>query len=112
NLRVSAPALKSLNRFIDKDKLWPVNYSGLTRYEDPYPWPVGWTERSSAEGWRKIPPVEKFYDADNLEAMVYRFGAAHGLYLRETVERYRRGKPSESSFEERICKGHIVWKLN
>jgi beta-mannosidase len=112
NLRVSPPAMKSLRRFVEKDKLWPANYSGLTRYEDPYPWPDGWTERSSAEGWKKIPPIERFYDADNPESMVYKFGAAHGLFLRETVERYRRGRPSENVLGERECKGHIVWKLN
>lgn len=112
NLRTSIPKLSSLKRFVDENKLWPSDYTGLLKYGDEYPWPVGWTEVTTADSWKKIAQIEKFYDAANIEEAIYRFGAAYALYLRENVERYRRGKPWWNSFGDRICKGHLVWKLN
>lgn len=112
NLRVAPPAVKSLRRFMSAEKLWPKGYSGTVSYDEPYAWPSTWSRYTSAEGYRKIPPIENFYESSDLESTVYKYGAAYGSYLKETVERYRRGRPSQSADDELICKGHIVWKLN
>src|SRR5690606_29449518 len=101
NLRVSPPALKSLKRFVDPEQLWPAHYTGRVKHGNSDPWPPGWMARTSAEGWRKIPAVEEFYDADTPEELIYNFGAAHGKYLRKTVEQYRRGKPYDDALGER-----------
>jgi len=111
-IRTSPPSVKSFLRFMGEERAWPKDYSGLTTSRDRYPWPETWTERTTTFGWLKIPPIEQFYDADSLEAAVYRFGAAHGLYLRRIIENNRRGKPSTSPEGERICKGHFVCRWN
>jgi len=77
-----------------------------------YPWPKEWNAITSADSHLKIPPVEQFYDAYDFDSLVYRFGAAASAYLRETVERYRRGKPVWDAHGPRRCQGHLVWKLN
>ena len=39
-------------------------------------------------------------------------GTAHGEYLRERVERERRGVPDGASDGNRRCWGNMVWRLN
>ncbi|MEK3914593.1 glycoside hydrolase family 2 protein [Paenibacillus sp. FSL H7-0331] len=111
-IRTSPPSLKSFVRYMGEERAWPADYSGQITRNSKYPWPDTWTERTSAFGWRKIPPIELFYDADDLPSAVYKFGAAHGHYLRKVLENNRRGKPSESPDGERICKGHFVCRWN
>lgn len=76
------------------------------------PWPSEYETITSAESWKKIPPVEQFYEAVYPEAMIYRFGMAAGQYIQDSVERYRRGKTPENTFEKRKCRGHFIWKWN
>ncbi|WP_274650268.1 glycoside hydrolase family 2 protein [Paenibacillus humicola] len=112
-IRTSPPAEKSFLRYMGgRERAWPEGYSGLITKKDKYPWPDTWTEKTTTFGWRKIPPIEQFYDSDDLESAVYKFGAAHGLYLRKIIENNRRGKPSASPEGERICKGHFVCRWN
>ncbi|TBL80121.1 beta-mannosidase [Paenibacillus thalictri] len=111
-IRTSPPAVKSFLRYMGEDKAWPADYSGMITSRSPYPWPDTWTERTSAFGWKKIPPIELFYDSDSLESAVYKFGAAHAYYLRNIIENNRRGKPSSNPEGERICKGHFVCRWN
>lgn len=108
NLRVSLPPVRSLKRYLKTDKLpqpVPLTHGSL-------PWPEEFEKVTSAESFKKIPPIEQFYDAVNPEQMVYRFGVAAGSYLKESVERYRRGKTVSAPFAHRGCKGHLIWKLN
>ncbi|MBW7458684.1 hypothetical protein K0U00_32035, partial [Paenibacillus sepulcri] len=111
-IRTSPPAVKSFVRYMGEERAWPAGYSGMITRKDQYPWPDTWTERTTTFGWRKIPPIEQFYDSDDLESAVYKFGAAHGLYLRKIIENNRRGKPSASPEGERITKGHFVCRWN
>ena len=113
NLRVSLPCPHSMRRYlayIGEDPKTGV--TSFMRSGEDSPWPEKWNRLTSADSIHKIPPVEEFYDADTLDSLCYRFGAAAGKYLRETVERYRRGKPVWDSKGVRRCKGHFVWKLN
>lgn len=112
NTRVSTPSLKSLKRYLGNGELWPDGYSGVVRNINEPPMPQPWLERAPGGVWQRTKGIEKFYDADNPAAMVYRMGSAHALHLRRTVEGLRRGRPSDAPSENRICKGHLVWKLN
>ena len=110
NLRVALPVSHSLLRYLRMDHKPAV--TSLMRDGSDFPWPEEWNTITSADSWYKIPPVEQFYDAYDFDSMVYRFGAAAGAYLRDSVERYRRGKPVWDSHGTRRCQGHFVWKLN
>lgn len=108
NLRVCFPGEKSLKRYLQTDELpapGQQKHGGL-------PWPEEYERITSAESWKKIPPVEQFYDAGTPEEMIYRFGMAAGLYIKDAVERYRRGKRTEEAFAARRCMGHLIWKWN
>ncbi len=111
-IRASAPSLKSLLRYLPDGLAWPKGYSGMVTKDGEYPWPDTWTQRTGTQAWKKIPEIERFYDSDDLESAVYKFGAAHALYLRRILENNRRGKPSERPDGERICKGHFVCRWN
>jgi beta-mannosidase len=110
NLRVALPVSHSLMRYLRLDEKPSV--TSLMQDGSDYPWPEEWNAITSADSWYKIPPIEQFYDAADFDSMVYRFGAAAGAYLRDSVERYRRGKPVWDSQGRRRCQGHLVWKLN
>ncbi len=111
-IRASPPSLKSLLRYLPDGLAWPEGYSGMITKDSPYPWPDTWTQRTGTQAWKKIPEIERFYDSDDLESALYKFGAAHALYLRRILENNRRGKPSERPDGERICKGHFVCRWN
>ncbi|HEY5465980.1 MAG TPA: glycoside hydrolase family 2 protein [Clostridia bacterium] len=111
NLRVSLPSVKSLERYVGRENLWPEGYDGRVTLKNRDPWPAAWNHVTSAASWRKIPPIEHYYDPSTVEELVYNFGWAHGEYLRKTVEAYRRGKSWHNPFDERKCLGHLVWKL-
>jgi len=113
NLRVSLPPVRTLERYLGKENVWPKNYDGRVTHSSKYPWPDEWEHITSTASWRKIPPIERYYDPSNIEEMVYKFGWAHGDYLRDTVELYRRGnKTWRNPLEERKCNGHLIWKLH
>jgi len=110
NLRVALPVPHSLMHYLRLGKKPEV--TSLMKDGSDYPWPKEWNAITSADSYYKIPPVEQFYDAYDFDSLVYRFGAAAGSYLRDSVERYRRGKPVWDSQGQRRCHGHFVWKLN
>ena len=111
NMRVSAPPLRSMKRYVGADRVWPDGYDGRTAM-GRLPWPESWEHRSSANSQRKVPAVEEYYDAVDAESLIYAFGAAHGRYLRRSVEAHRRGRRSGDPDQARISQGHLVWKLN
>ncbi len=113
NCRVSTPALRTMKVMMKPEDLWPEGYTGLQRKNSPYPWPEAWNQYNSNFGYVKLGEIERFYDGEDLESMLYRIGWGHGYYLRSRVERYRRGYPSElGPRKERITKGHLLWKFN
>ncbi len=112
SMRTSPPGLKSLRRFIKEEDLWPAGYVDKLGYGERAPMPPAWMARASALMDYKIASIEKFYDADDPEALIYKLGAAHGLYMRETIEKCRRGRPFHDQTGERRSNGHLVWKMN
>ena len=113
NMRAFPPALHSLTRMIGQENLWPDGYTGQQRKNEDFPWPDTWRKFTSADGWRKIAPVERFYDADDVPSMIYRFQAATAVYILECVGRYRRGRPAARAQEQiRLTQGHLWWKMN
>ncbi|MDR1420288.1 MAG: hypothetical protein LBI86_07935 [Treponema sp.] len=112
NNRVSAPAKRTMKRMMKSGDLWPEGYDGLLHKNSEFPWPEEWNKYNSNQGYWKLGDIQNYYDATDLDAMLYRLGWAHGDYLRRRVERYRRGIPLENGMGNRITKGHILWKFN
>lgn len=108
NLRISFPKEESLKRYLRTETL-PVP---RPQKHGELPWPVEYERITSAESYKKIPPVEQFYVPETPEEMIYSFGMAAGSYIKDSVERYRRGKKPEETFQQRLCKGHFIWKWN
>ena len=113
NCRVSTPALRAMKVMMKPEDLWPEGYDGLQKKNSPYPWPEVWNKYNSNFGYVKLGEIERFYDAEDLDSMLYRIGWGHGYYIRSRVERYRRGYPIEQApRKERITKGHLLWAFN
>lgn len=112
NCRVSTPAKRTMKRMMKPEDLWPAGYDGLQHKNSELPWPEQWNQYNSNQGYWKLGDIESYYDATDLDAQLYRIGWGHGDYLRRRVERYRRGRPLGAASNERITKGHLLWKLN
>ena len=108
NLRVSFPGVKTLKRYLKTDTLPKPE----RQRHGSLPWPEAYEKITSAESWKKIPAIEEFYDPECAEEMVYQYGAAAGQYIKDTAERYRRGKKADNAAGERNCRGHFIWKWN
>ncbi|NYI42776.1 beta-mannosidase [Demequina lutea] len=111
-IRASPPSAKSMVRYFAGTDPYPPDYSGKITATDEYPWPSVWNKRASTEAWKKIPPIELFYDSTDLASHVHKFGAAHGQYFREILENNRRGRPSSDPDGRRTCMGHFVCRGN
>lgn len=105
------PALHSLKKFVRGD-LFPKGYTSLVKNDTELIMPKNWITRSSVGslGQRKSGPYWEFYDADNAEDMIYRFGAAAGQELRRYCEMVRRGAAEEADPGQR-SKGYVTCKL-
>ncbi len=113
NMRAYPPVYHSMVRMMGKKALWPEGERGQMTAGNIFPWPKSWRPWTSAESWKKIAPVERFYDADDVESMIYRFGGSVGKYITECVGRYRRGRSFEEREQDfRRCRGHLWWKMN
>lgn len=105
------PALHSLRKIV-RGELFPDGYTGLVKNDTELIMPKNWIERSSVGslGQRKSGPYWEFYDADTMEDMIYRFGAAAGKELRRYCEMVRRGSKYETDPAHR-SKGYVTCKL-
>ncbi|MFA9380584.1 MAG: glycoside hydrolase family 2 protein [Acetanaerobacterium sp.] len=112
NCRVSAPPLRSMQRMMSPEELWPKNYTGLMTKKQPLCWPEAWNRHNTNSGAIKVGPIENYYDADDAPSLIYRLGAAHANYIKRDVERFRRGKPASDAEGPRKTKGHLLWKFN
>ena len=111
NCLTAPPALHSLKRIVRGD-LFPEGYTSLVKHDTELIMPRNWIMRSSVGslGQRKSGPYWEFYDADNVEDMVYKFGAAAGQELRRYCEMVRRGSKEETDPSHR-SKGYVTCKL-
>ena len=111
--RISTPVLPSLRKFIAAEDLWPEDYSPLFIPGTKAPFPQTWRKYAGeSSSYRKVGPVEQFYDAWNAASVVQRIGMASSLYYQQTIERQRHGRPPDDSSSYRRCGGYLVWKLN
>ncbi len=112
NCRVSTPALKTMERMMSPEELWPSDYHPGVFRNKRLEWPESWNLHTTNEGWKKLGPVERFPDAENAEELIYRIGAAHAGYIHEQVCRFRRGYAGDEAVRERKTKGHMLWKFH
>jgi hypothetical protein len=71
-----------------------------------------WQYRSVDGSWDKIGRIEQGCDPASAGDLIRALGTAHGEYLRERVERERRGVPDGGPDGRRRCWGNLVWRLN
>jgi hypothetical protein len=111
-MRVSGPALKSMKRWIAKDKLWDQDFVDAT-----YPWkrakdlmPTAWFHRVANNLDTKAGPVHEFRDADTPCELAFKYAAAHAKAFKIGIKRSRMGRPSWSE-KPRISNAHLIWKF-
>ncbi len=133
NTRISPPLVKSLKRFIPPDQFWPegfISRSALRqrratearpqaareqRHCDASEIPPAWNQLTLGADFifGRLGPIGDFYDTgDTPDGLVYRLGAAHVRWLRDCVERYRRGYPAHDTSRTVRTRGHYLWKFN
>ncbi|MGF1451385.1 MAG: glycoside hydrolase family 2 protein [Opitutales bacterium] len=133
NTRVSTPLLKSMRRFVPNDVFWPEGFSGMAKplqmAKEALPQGLGsgdmafnfgvippaWINLTLGPNFMvgRLGPVGDFYDTgDSPEGLIYRLGAAHGKWIRQSIERFRRGRPVHDAQGPRRVNGHYLWKLN
>ncbi|HUS73118.1 MAG TPA: glycoside hydrolase family 2 protein [Sedimentisphaerales bacterium] len=110
--RASAPSLSSMKLFLSDEDLWPQGYSPAIRTPGRAAWPPMWQYRSVGGSWDKVGRVGEYCDPSNAEELIRVLGMAHGEYLRDRVERERRGVPDGSPDGNRRCWGNMIWRLN
>lgn len=76
------------------------------------PVPNTWWRRAASFFASECAPLEKFFDAENIQELVYRINAATAWFFKDDLERIRRGKPHYEIGEPRRCQGYIYVKLN
>ncbi|NIP55038.1 MAG: hypothetical protein GWN67_14030, partial [Phycisphaerae bacterium] len=62
--------------------------------------------------WDKVGRVGEYCDPSNAEDLIRILGMAHGEYLRDRIERQRRGVPDGKPDGNRQCWGNMIWRLN
>ena len=106
-----APVKHSLEKMIHGD-IWPKGFTGQVLDGSSNSMPDTWLERShiSAQGQRKTGDYWEFYDAENAEDLLYRFGAAYGKEIRRYGEQVRIGSREPEVYSGR-SKGYFACKL-
>ena len=110
--RASAPSLSSMRLFLSGEELWPEGFDPAIRTPGKAAWPPMWQYRSVGGSWDKVGRVEQFCDPKSAQDLIRVLGTAHGEYLRDRVERQRRGVPDGRPDGNRRCWGNMVWRLN
>jgi len=110
--RVSAPSLASMKRFLGPEDLWPEGFDPAVTTPGRAAWPPMWQYRSVGGSWDKVGKLEQYCDPKSAGDLIRVLGTAHGDYLRDRVERERRGVPDGGPEGNRRCWGNMVWRLN
>jgi len=112
-LRTSPPSLASMRRFLSDEELWPEKFDPAVRKPGQPAWPPAWTYHSTGGAtWDRVGAIEQFCDPATAGQLIRVIGSAHGEYLRQRVERERRGVPDGAPDGNRRCWGNMVWRLN
>ncbi len=115
NTRIAPPQIHSVQRYLEGDEFWPEGFTGMIHSRKDTPMPPSWMDRTLGNSfWYGRPgPMGLFFDTgDTPEGLIYRMGAAYEHYLRELVERMRRGRRADEPEYLRRSFGHYLWKLN
>ena len=110
--RIAAPVLHSCERFMAQGDVYPDDYSPVFTHESIYPYPKTWLKYTTSTSWKKLGPIEHYFDATDAASLIYRIGMAEAEYYRTTVEMQRRGRPANDTSMHRRCGGYLVWKFN
>ena len=117
-LRASVPSFTSMKRFLGAEELWPQGFDPAIRKPGQPAWPPAWSCHSTGIAtWDRVGPVHEYSDPATAGDLIRTIGTAHGEYLRDRVERERRGVPDGSPTDgsgaaNRRCWGNLVWRLN
>ncbi len=112
-LRASVPSARGMRRFLSEEEFWPQGFSPAVRNPGQPAWPPAWAYHSTGIGtWDRIGAIQEYCDPASAEDLIRVLGMAHGEYLRDRVERERRGTPDGTPDDNRRCWGNIVWRLN
>jgi len=112
-LRASTPSLAGMRRFMSEAELWPEGFDPAVRKPGQPAWPPAWAYHSTGVAtWDRVGAIEQFCDPATAGQLIRVIGSAHGEYLRERVERERRGVPDGMPDGNRRCWGNMVWRLN
>jgi beta-mannosidase len=117
-LRASVPSLASMKRFLSEEELWPKGFDPAIRKPGQPAWPPAWSYHSTGIGtWDRVGAVHEYCDPATAGELIRVIGAAHGEYLRDRLERERRGIPDGGPADvlqavNRRCWGNLVWRLN
>lgn len=131
--RTSTGPIRSLRRFMTEEEIWPEGYVNQVTYNSAHPnreryfkgeekffIPL-WKRVPAPETWRKwsagffageTAAIERFYEADDGESLVYRYNAAYADFMRTYSEGVRRGKPYFDTQGKRVPTGYMLWKIN
>ena len=111
NIRTAPPVKHSLKKMI-RGELWTADTDVRVTEPDQGIMPANWRQRShlAACGERKSGDYWEYYDAKDVDSMLYRFGASYGAAIRRIGEQVRIGSRNPMDFETR-SKGYIVCKL-
>lgn len=112
NCRVSVPPLRTMEKIMRPQELWPEGYTGIVTRKNPLKWPETWNRHNTNQGHLKLGPVENYYDGENPRELVYRINAAYAEYIHKEVGRFRRGYSGICGKGKRITQGHMLWRLN
>ncbi|MHC4070547.1 MAG: beta-mannosidase [Planctomycetota bacterium] len=110
--RASAPSLSSMKLFLSDEELWPEGYSPAIRTPGRAAWPEMWQYRSVGGSWDKVGRVGDYCDPATAAELIRVLGMAHGEYLRDRIERERRGVSDGEPDGNRRCWGNMIWRLN
>jgi hypothetical protein len=111
--RIQPPVLRSMKRFFTgaPEKFWQKGFTGQMKHQKDLFLPASWLEFGGNPD--ELPPIEDFFDTgDTHQGLLYRFGAAYSRYLRDSLERFRRGKPFYEKDGPRKVFGYYLWSLN
>lgn len=110
--RLSAPSPKSMRKMLTPESLWPAGHEPRIVAPGQAAWPQMWEYRSAPPAWEKVGRVQDYPDPVDAESLIRVLGTAHGEYLRDRIERQRRGVPDGAAPGPRRNAGSVIWRLN
>lgn len=109
---VSPPTLPSMKRYLTDDEIWPPGFAFRVKVPGEIAWPPEWEYHSTGQAWEKLGRIQDYCEPNNAAELIRILGTAHGDYLQELSERFRRGTSDGTPDGNRRCWGTMPWRLN